>query len=143
MGAAMFLPRHVFDECGPWDADFTFGAEDLHFSACVGRRYPLMFVPEIELTHFGGVSTRQHAGFVTAAQAAGLVHFLRKSGYSRPALLAYKLAVTLDTPLQFVTKGAHYLGRRLRGDAAAARTRIAWRATGHFLTRGLAPFWRA
>ena len=143
MGAAMFLPRRVFDECGPWDADFTFGAEDLHFSACVGRRYSLMFVPEIEVTHFGGVSTRQHAGYVNAAQAAGLVHFLRKSGYSRPALLVYKVAVTLDTPVQFVNKGTQYLGRRLRGDATAARTRIAWHAAGHFLTRGLVPFWRA
>jgi GT2 family glycosyltransferase len=144
MGAAMFLPRRVFDECGPWDEDFVFGAEDLHFSACIGRRYPLVFLPEIEITHFGGVSTRQHSGYVSANQAAGMVRFLRKSGYSRAALWGYKLAVTLDIPVQFAGKGVEYVATRLRGRRAKAdRVLIAWRGAGHFLTRGLVPFWKA
>jgi GT2 family glycosyltransferase len=111
MGAALFLPRRVFDECGPWDEDFVFGGEDLHFSVRVGRRYPLRFVPSIEVVHYGGVSTRQHVAYVTAGRAAGHVHLLRKCGYRRAAVLAYKLAVTADAPLTFLAKGAQYLAR--------------------------------
>jgi GT2 family glycosyltransferase len=144
MGAAMFLSRQVFDRCGPWDEDFVFGAEDLHFSACIGRHYPLVFLPDVEITHFGGVSTRQHYGYVTANQAAGMVHFLRKSGYSRVALWGYKLAVTLDVPVRFTAKGAQYLATRVRGRRAKAeKVLAAWRGAGHFLFRGLVPFWKA
>ena len=140
----MFLSRRVFVECGPWDEDFVFGAEDLHFSACIGRRYPLVFLPDVEITHFGGVSTRQHYGYVSANQAAGMVRFLRKSGYSRAALWAYKLAITLDMPVQFAGKGVEYIATRLRGRRAKAeKVLIAWRGAGHFLTRGLVPFWKA
>jgi GT2 family glycosyltransferase len=143
MGAALFLRREVYLRCGPWDEDFAFGGEDLQFSDRVARHYPLMFLPDVEIIHYGGVSTRQHIGFVSAARAAGYVHYLRKVGYSRLSLLTYKLAVTLDTPLQLLVKGAQYLGRRLRGDARAEKSRLAWQGARHFLTRGLVPFWKA
>src|SRR5262245_46565448 len=144
MGAALFLRRDVFDACGPWDEGFTFGGEDLHFSDCVARRHPLVFLPDVEVVHLGGASTRLHVGYASSARAAGYAHYLRKSGYSSAALVAYKLAVTLDTPVLFLAKGVEYLVRRLRGDGARAeKSRLAWRGAGHFLTRGLAPFWRA
>jgi GT2 family glycosyltransferase len=144
MGAALFLPHRVFLECGPWDEDFTFGGEDLHFSACVGRRYPLVFLPAVEIVHFGGVSTRRHIGYVSAARAAGYARFLRKSGYSRAALLAYKLLVTLDVPIQFIVRGGQYLTRRWRGRLAEAhKSQLAWQGIRHFLTHGMGTFWRA
>jgi GT2 family glycosyltransferase len=144
MGAALLLPRRVFDECGPWDEDFTFGGEDLHFSTCVGRRYPLVFLPEVEIVHYGGVSTRQHSSYAAAARAAGYLQFLRKSGYSRAALLVYKLAVTLDMPLQLALRGGEYLSRRMRGRLAAAqKSLMAWRGAWHFLVHGMVTFWRA
>ena len=144
MGAALFLPRRVFAQCGPWDEAFVFGAEDLQFSASVGRRFPLVFLPNVEIVHYGGVSTRQHFNYVSANQAVGLVRFLRNAGYSRPALIAYKLAVTLDTPVQLVSKLAQYWMRRLRERPEAARKSLnAWRGASHFLTRGLVPFWKA
>jgi GT2 family glycosyltransferase len=144
MGAALFLRREVFGECGPWDEDFTFGGEDLHFSACIGRRYPLLFLPQVEVIHYGGVSTRQHIGYARAGRAAGLVRYLRKAGYSRLALLGYKLTVTLDVPIQFVAKGGEYVLRRLRGNTEAAhKSRLACTGAWHFLARGLVPFWLA
>jgi GT2 family glycosyltransferase len=144
MGAALFVSRRVFDECGPWDPDFTFGAEDLQLSACIARRHPLMFLPDVEIIHYGGVSTRQHRGYVTAHHEAGLVRYLRKAGYARPALLFYKLAVTLDAPVQLVTIGLHYLMRRAAGRSDRARKSLtAWRGVRHFLSRGLVPFWQA
>jgi GT2 family glycosyltransferase len=144
MGAALFLTRRVFDECGPWDEDFTFGAEDLHFSTCVGRRYPLIFHPDVEIIHYGGVSTRQHIGYASAARAAGYAQFLRKSGYSRAALLTYKAAVTLDVPVEFAIRSCEYLSRRLRGQLTGAqKSLLARRGLWHFLTRGMVTFWKA
>jgi N-acetylglucosaminyl-diphospho-decaprenol L-rhamnosyltransferase len=144
MGAALFLRREVFRRCGPWDEDFTFGGEDLHFSDCVGRHHPLLFLPEVEITHYGGVSTRRHMNYVTAARAAGFVQYLRKSGYSPAALFAYKLAVTLDAPVQLTLRGLQYLSRRARGRSVKSRRALrAWRGARHFLARGLLPFWRA
>jgi GT2 family glycosyltransferase len=144
MGAAMFLRRDVFKRCGPWDEDFTFGGEDLHFSACVGRHGPLVFLPDVEIVHYGGVSSRQHIGYVWAARAAGHAQYLRKQGYSALALLTYKALITLDAPLQVALRGAEYLGRRLRGHGARAeKSRLAWQGARHLLTRGLVPFWRA
>jgi GT2 family glycosyltransferase len=144
MGAALFLSRTVFDRCGPWDEDFAFGGEDLHFSTCVGRRYALMFLSDAEIIHYGGVSTRQHIGYAASNRLAGYAHFLRKTGYSRLAVLAYKLTITLDAPVEVLVKGAQYLVRRLRGKVGPARkSLLACRGALHFLTRGLVGFWRA
>ncbi len=144
MGAALFLRREVFRRCGPWDEDFTFGAEDLHFSDRVGRHHPLLFLPDVEITHYGGVSTRRHMNYVTAARAAGFAQYLRKSGYPPAALLAYKLVITLDAPVQLAVRGLQYLSRRLRGRSPHARRALrAWKGARHFLARGLLPFWRA
>ena len=68
---------------------------------------------------------------------------LRKAGYSRPAVGLYQLAVALDAPVQLAGLTLQYLWRRLRGRAAAAKSLLAARGVGHFLTRGLPSFWRA
>src|SRR5262249_51308802 len=60
MGAAMLLPREVFFRCGGWDEGFTFGGEDLDLSARVNRHYPVVYLPTVEILHYGRVSTRQH-----------------------------------------------------------------------------------
>jgi N-acetylglucosaminyl-diphospho-decaprenol L-rhamnosyltransferase len=144
MGAAMFLPREAFFDCGGWDEAFTFGGEDLDLSARVGRRHPVVYLPRAEITHYGRVSTRQHIGYASSNMAAGFVRYLRKSGCSRKGMLAYKLLVTLDTPVQFVGKGVQYVCRRLRGrKEKAAKSLLAMRGFGHFLLKGWLPFWRA
>jgi len=143
MGAALFLRRDVFAECGPWDEGFVFGGEDLDLSFRVGRRYPLLFLPSVELTHFGRESSRAHSGYVTAHMAAGHVRYLRKAGYSRLAVLLYKLAVTLDVPLQIVLKGGEYVGRRLRGRRSQAdKTLLRLRGLRHLLLRRMGALWR-
>lgn len=144
MGAAMLLPRQVFFTCGGWDDQFIFGGEDLDLSTRVGRHYRLVYHPRVEILHYGRVSTRQHIGFASAHMAIGFLKYLRKSGSSRPGLLAYKLVVTLDAPVQLVGKGLQYLWRCLRGDKAKAeKSLLAVRGWSHFLRRGLLPFWAA
>lgn len=144
MGAAMLLPRAVFFACGGWDEDFTFGGEDLDLSVRVGRKHLIVYHPAVEITHYGRVSTRQHIGYVASHMAAGFAQYLRKCGYSRRAVACYKLVVTLDAPVQLVGKGLQYLWRRLRGEADRAdKSWLAMCGAGHFLIRGVIPFWKA
>lgn len=144
MGAAMLLPREVFFACGRWDEDYHFGGEDLDLCYRVGKRFPVIYHPRIEITHFGRVSTRQHIGFAETQIAIGFVRYLRKTGNSQWTLLAYKTIITLDAPLHWLTLGFQFLWRRLRGrNDKAEKTLVALRGLGKFLARGLGPFWRA
>jgi N-acetylglucosaminyl-diphospho-decaprenol L-rhamnosyltransferase len=143
MGAAMFVPRRIFVEAGGWDEEFTFGGEDLEISARIGRSHHIVYHPEVEITHYGRVSTRQHIGYCSSHMAIGFLRYLRKSGCSWPGLLLYKLVVTIDTPLQILSKGSQYLWRRASGKPAkAAKSLLALRGASHFLLHGLLPFWR-
>lgn len=143
MGAALFLRRSVFRECGPLDEGYTFGGEDIDLCTRVGRRYAVVYHPEVRVTHFGRVSSRRNIGYAHAGTVVGIARFLRRSGTPAAALLAYKAAFTLDAPVQGLVHAAQYLWRRLRGHRhTAAKSLLVVRATGHFLTRGLVAFWR-
>jgi N-acetylglucosaminyl-diphospho-decaprenol L-rhamnosyltransferase len=143
MGAAMFLPREVFFTCGAWDEEFTFGGEDIELSVRIGRDYQVIYLPEVEITHYGRVSTRQHIGFASTNMAIGFARYLRKSGCSEWGLALYKLAVTLDVPLQMLDKGMQYLWRRFRGHREKAeKSRLVVQGLLHFLREGIGPLWR-
>jgi len=144
MGAAMFMPRDVFLDAGGWDEEFTFGGEDLDLSTRVGRQRQIIYLPMVEITHFGRMSTRQHISFAAPNMMAGFVRYLRKSGCSRLAVLAYKLVITIDAPAQMIEKSVQYIYRRLRRrESKAEKSLLAARGLAHFLLRGLLTFWRA
>jgi GT2 family glycosyltransferase len=143
MGAAMLMPRHVFLACGGWDEDYTFGGEDLDLSYQVNRSYSIYYHPEVEITHYGRVSTRQHIGYVSTHMAVGFVRYLRKTGSSRAAVWFYKTIVLLDAPVQLVSKAMQYTWRRLRGRKdCAERSALALQGYWHFLRRGIGEFIR-
>ncbi len=144
MGAAVLMPREVFFACGRWDEDFVFGGEDIDLSLRVNRQREVVYLPDVEVTHHGRVSSRLNVTFADPNVAIGYVQMLRKAGTTRPALWLYKLVVTCDAPVQWLAKWGQYLCRRLRGrHDTAAKSRLAARGLGHFLTRGLLRFWRA
>jgi N-acetylglucosaminyl-diphospho-decaprenol L-rhamnosyltransferase len=144
MGAAILLARTRFEACGGWDEDFAFGGEDLDLCTRVNRSAQVVYFPQAEIVHFGRVSSRLHNGFVSSQMAIGLVRYLRKTGCHRAALLGYKVAVTLDAPLQLVGKMLQGAWRRLlRHKKEANKSWLAARGVWHFLTRGLVTFWRA
>jgi GT2 family glycosyltransferase len=144
MGAALFVRRRVFRECGPWDESYTFGGEDMDLCARIGRRYDVVYLPEVEITHHGRASSRRHIGYAHVHTVAGITRFLRRNGAPAFAVLAYKTAFTLDAPMQWLLHAGQYLWRRLRGrHVKAAKSLLAMRAAGHFLARGLITFWRA
>src|SRR5262245_40091535 len=143
MGAAVLMPRRLFVAGNCWDEDFAFGGEDLELAARIGRRHKVLFTSSVEITHYGRVSSRLNVGFSTESVALGYVHYLRKVGTSRAAVRFYKLAVTLDAPLQLLGKIGQYLGRLAVGRHEKARkSLLAAKGMAHFLFRSLPKFWR-
>ncbi|MGL4419398.1 MAG: glycosyltransferase, partial [Gemmataceae bacterium] len=144
MGACVFLPREIFFTAGQWDEQFRFGGEDLELSARVNRLRPVVYVGSVEIIHFGRVASRANAGFVAPNVAVGYVRYFRKAGASRSALLTYKLLVTLDAPVQLVTKWIQGLYRTAIG--APERATKSWesaRGLWSFLRHELPRFWAA
>jgi hypothetical protein len=74
----------------------------------------------------------------------GITHSLRQTGTGHWALAGYKLALTLDLPLQGVVLVGRYLWARLRRPGKQAER--AWQdlcGLGWFVRHGLGAFWRA
>ena len=112
MGAAVLLPREVFLACGRWDERFLFGGEDLDLSYQVGRSYPVVYHPQVEIIHYGRTSTRQHIGYASAQMIVGFAlsseerlleswfNRLQDRGAARCAVAANRkgLAIQLASP---------------------------------------------
>lgn len=144
MGAAVFLPRSVFEQSGRWDERYRFGGEDLDLSTQVGRRHPVVFVGTVEVTHYGRVASRANAGFVAPNVAIGYVHYFRKTGVGPASLFVYKLLVTVDAPVQVLAKLVQGGTRYLRGKPEKARKSwLAARGVCQFMRSELVRFWRA
>jgi GT2 family glycosyltransferase len=144
LGAAVALPRDIFEAVGGWDEAFTFGGEDLELCRRVRRFGRIVYVPEIEVTHLGSVSTKQHMGFASPNIAAGFVKFFRKAGASPTGLFFYKLVVTLDAPPRLLARSVQFVWRTLRArPRKAEKCRREVKGLVAFLLRGLPTFWRA
>jgi GT2 family glycosyltransferase len=144
MGAAVFLPRAVFEDSGRWDEQYRFGGEDIDLSTQVGRRRPLVYVGDVEVVHYGRVSSRKNIGFAAPNVAVGYVRYFRKAGASPAALAVYKALVTVDAPVQMGAKVVQGCVRRWRGRPdKAAKSWLAAKGLWHFITRELVRFWKA
>lgn len=144
MGAAVFLPRAAFLAAGRWDEAYRFGVEDLDLSAQVGRRAGVVYVSHVEVLHHGRVSSRANIGFAAPNVAVGYVRYFRKAGVGSVSLIAYKVLVTLDAPVQLTGKLVQAGLRRATGRREkAAKSLIAARGLWHFIRRELVRFWQA
>lgn len=144
MGAAVFLPREVFEASGRWDERYKFGGEDLDLSAQVGRRHEVVYFSRVEVLHHGRAASRANVGFSTPNVAVGYVHYFRKAGVGRLPLLVYKLLVTADAPMQIAAKSVQAGVRLVRGrPAKAKKSWLAAREAWGFVRRELVRFWRA
>lgn len=144
MGAAVMLPQEVFAEVGRWDEGYDFGGEDIDLSLRVNRKHPVVYLPSVEITHHGRVSSRQNIAFTEPNVAIGYARYLRTAGTRPSALLLYKLVVTCDAPVQILAKCVQWTWRTARRQPAkATKSILAMRGLWSFLTRGLGRFWRA
>ncbi len=144
MGAAVFLPREVFDSSGQWDEQYRFGGEDIDLSTQVGRRRPLVYFGSVEVLHHGRVSSRKNIGFAAPNVAIGYVRYFRKAGSSPTALFTYKALVTIDAPVQCAAKVVQGAWRLFTGRRAKAhKSWLAAQGLWHFLRHELIRFWKA
>jgi N-acetylglucosaminyl-diphospho-decaprenol L-rhamnosyltransferase len=144
MGAAVAMPRQAFLRVGGWDEDFTFGGEDMELCHRAARAGRVVYWPEVEITHLGSISSKQHVGFASTQSAIGFAKYFRKTGASRLSLVCYKVAITLDAPLRLLVRAVQYVWRRFRKrERKAAKCLREVRGVGAFMTRGLTAFWRA
>jgi GT2 family glycosyltransferase len=144
LGAALMIERQRFERLGGWDEAFVFGGEDLDFSLRARQHGVLVHDPRVTITHVGRVSTKANIAFASPSILAGFARYFRKAGATRQELFLYKLAVTLDAPMQIGAKAVQYLWRRLcgrRDDAAKSWNDL--KGAAAFIVRGLVAFWRA
>ena len=59
MGAALLLRREDFWRIGGWDEDFIFGGEDMELCHRASRRGKVIYLPQVEITHFGAQHARK------------------------------------------------------------------------------------
>ena len=144
MGPAVLLSREAFDEVGGWDERYRFGVEDIDLSAMVNRSREVVYAGDVEIVHHGRASSRTNVGYAAPSVVTGYVQFFRKSGSGRWPLFWYKLAVTLDAPVQLVGKAVEAGARRAAGQRhGAARSWAAARGVWAFLRHELVRFWKA
>lgn len=144
MGAALLIARRVFLSCGAWDEDYTFGGEDIDLCTRVARQHAVVYHPDVSILHHGRVSSRRNIGYAYAHTVIGITRYLRKTGTPRAALFAYKAALTLDVPLQWLCQAGQYLWRRLRGPSEkATQSMRVLHGIGYFIRHGLVAFWKA
>ena len=144
MGAAVMMPRPVFDEVRGWDEGYAFGGEDIDLSYRVNRRHGVVYLPSVEITHHGRVSSRLNVAYSEPNVAIGYARYLRSIGTSPAALALYKVVVTFDAPVQIIAKSAQVAWRKVRRQSdKAQKSVLAVRGLWSFLTSGLMRFWRA
>jgi N-acetylglucosaminyl-diphospho-decaprenol L-rhamnosyltransferase len=142
MGAALMMRHQDFVRIGGWDEGFIFGGEDMELCYRANERGRVVYLPHVEITHFGRASTRDNVAFAATEIAIGFAQYFRKTGAGRLAMFGYKLAVTLDAPLQLLCRSAQFLVRRALGRREDARQSAnSLRGTAAFLMKGLRRFW--
>jgi hypothetical protein len=144
MGAALLMPRRIYQQVGGWDEGYTFGGEDIDLCTRVNRSHEVVYHPAVEVLHLGRMSSRKHTGFATANTLVGITRSLRQSGTSEWALCCYKALFTLDLPMRGVSLLGRWLWSKARSKAKTAmRAERELVGLGYFARHALWAFWRA
>lgn len=78
-GAFMLVRRSALEKVGPLDEGYFMHCEDLDW--CMRFRqsgFPILFVPDVEILHVGGVSSASRPALVEYYKHRGMVRFYRK-----------------------------------------------------------------
>ena len=95
IGAALLVRKEVIDQIGLMDEHLFFYNDDLDW--CVSIReagWQIYFVPEAEITHYGGFSSRTFQRKLFVEGFKGGLYFCRKH-YGELAFHAYRLILCL------------------------------------------------
>ncbi len=96
-GACMFVRRQALEDVGPMDETYFLHCEDLDwFMRFTAKQWKILFIPDIQVTHFKGVCSQSHPIRVLWYKHRGMVRFYRKffrHQYPQPLMWCVVLAV--------------------------------------------------
>lgn len=95
LGACILLRRKVLDQIGLMDEKYFMYSEEVDLCFRVRRAgWPIYWVPEAKIIHYGGQSTNQVAGEMFLRLYEGKLIYFKKH-YGAATTLAYKIVILL------------------------------------------------
>ena len=95
-GACLILRRSAVDAVGPLDTDYFMYTEEVDLCYRLRKSdWPLYWIPQAEVIHLGGQSTRMVAGEMFLQLYRSKVQFFRKN-HGRFSALVYKVILSLS-----------------------------------------------
>lgn len=142
--AALMVRCEAFAKAGGWDESFQFGVEDVDLCLRLADFGLIYYLADTSIIHLGRVSSHLNRGWVFRSYQCGYVRYFRKHHPSRLAPIAYKVGITIDTPIRLIPLAlkaglSRLTGRREEARRSSSRAASLW----FFLTQGLLQFWRA
>jgi len=135
-GAFFAIPRRIVDEVGLMDETFFMYAEDLEWCARIRKSgYRIVVLPEIEVIHFQGASSRQNFSEMLLQSARNTCRFIYQHEgplQAKAAYIVHTLGMGLRIPLSIVRKPdlvkSYWLGFR--------KSLAMWRNLDHLFQDG-------
>ena len=95
-GAAVLMPRNVYEQIGGLDPNLFFYNDDIDMCKMIHKHgYEIHYVPTSELTHFGGLSTQfRKIGSLIEGYRGGL--YICYKHYGSIAYFIYRFLVLID-----------------------------------------------
>ncbi len=144
LGAAVAMPRRVYDSIGGWDEGYRFGLEDFDLSTRVRRTHMVYYYPQAEIIHLGRMSSRRNSGHVYIGVECGYARYLRRHVVGLVGGILYKALVMVNLPFSLVENAARSLWKQCRhGPAPAGWPHSELQGVWSFLLYGLPSFLKA
>ncbi len=141
LGAAVAMPRCVYDAIGGWDEGYHFGLEDFDLSTRVSRSHEVYYHPDAEIIHLGRMSSRRNSGHVYLGVECGYARYLRLHVMGPLGGWLYKGLVVLNLPFSLLENGIRSVWKQWRhGPAPAGWPHSEWQGVCYFMFRGLPAF---
>lgn len=123
-GAAMLTRTALMKEIGGLDENLFFYNDDIDFCKQLSRRkIPIYYLPEAEVTHFGGLSTKfRHAAAVVDGYKGSL--YLCRKFYPKWAFYLYRILMFFEVALKLLIHSVLGILLRKNRDFSRAYVRI-------------------
>ena len=105
-GAAIMIPRHVFESVGGFNPDYFMYAEEVDLCLAIRRAgYSVLHLADAEIIHFGGQSTNKcEDGFATVLMCDSVYRFFRRT-HGRMYAILYRALLSANALCRLVILG--------------------------------------